>query len=97
MLKWTKQIIFATLQYMKTYTYRIIIEPDENATFHAYVPALRGCHTWGSSIDEARTNVKDALDVYVRSLIADGEDVPQDLGIEAFESISLPIPVRAYA
>ncbi|MBI5327377.1 MAG: type II toxin-antitoxin system HicB family antitoxin [Deltaproteobacteria bacterium] len=41
---------------MKTYTYRIIIEPDENKTYHAYVPALPGCHTWGKSIETARKN-----------------------------------------
>ena len=81
----------------QTYTYRVIIEPDEKGTFHAYVPALRGCHTWGNSIEEARANIKDALDVYVRSLIADGEDVPQDLGMEAFESVSLFVASPAHA
>ncbi|MEW6680097.1 MAG: type II toxin-antitoxin system HicB family antitoxin [bacterium] len=48
---------------MKTLTYHIIIEPDENNTFHAYVPALRGCHTWGTSIEEARRNIHDAINV----------------------------------
>jgi len=62
---------------MKTYSYRTIIESDENNTFHAYVPALLGCHTWGSSVEEARKNIRDAIDVYVRSLIADGETVPK--------------------
>lgn len=76
---------------MKTYTYRIIIEPDENKTYHAYVPALPGCHTWGESIEAARKNIKDAMDAYLRSLIADGERIPEDKGIEAVEMISLPI------
>lgn len=61
---------------MKLYTYRIIIEPDENNTFHAYVPALVGCHTWGNSLDEARQNIRDAMDAYLRSLRADGEPIP---------------------
>ncbi len=72
---------------MKFYTYRIIIEPDENNTFHASVPALPGCHTWGESLDEVRVNVRDAIDVYLRSLKADGESIPEDKGIEVFESI----------
>jgi len=53
---------------MKIYTYRVIIEPDERNAFHAYVSALPGCHTWGESMEEARKNIRDAIDVYVRSL-----------------------------
>jgi predicted RNase H-like HicB family nuclease len=81
---------------MKNITYRVIIEPDEKGTYHAYVPALRGCHTWGESIEEARENIKDAMDVYIRSLIADGEEVPEDKGVELFETISFKnlIPVK---
>lgn len=74
---------------MKSYSYRIIIEPDENNTFHAYVPALAGCHTWGNSVEDARKNIKDAMSAYLRSLTADGEKIPEDKGIEVVEIISL--------
>jgi antitoxin HicB len=77
---------------MKTYTYRIIIEPDEHSTFHAFVPVLPGCHTWGTSLEEARKNIRDALDVYLRSLAADGKPIPQDKGIEVLEMVTPPIP-----
>lgn len=62
---------------MKTYTFRIIIEPDENNTYHGYVPALPGCHTWGSNLEETKKNLKDALQTFITSLIEDGESVPQ--------------------
>jgi antitoxin HicB len=75
---------------MTTYSYRIIIEPDENKTFHAYVPSLPGCHTWGDSIETARKSIKDAMDVYLRSLMADDEKIPEDNGIEIVEMVSLP-------
>lgn len=75
---------------MESYTYRIIIEPDEHKTFHAYVPALPGCHTWGVSFTEARHNIRDAIDTYLRSMVADGERVPHDTGVEMFETISTP-------
>ena len=52
----------------KFYTYRVIVEPDERNTFHAYVPALPGCHTWGETLKETRENIRDAIDAYVRSL-----------------------------
>lgn len=75
----------------KIYMYRIIIEPDDDNTFHAYVPTLPGCHTWGKSLEETRKNIRDAIDVYVRSLLADNEPVPEDRGIEVVEMISLPL------
>jgi predicted RNase H-like HicB family nuclease len=63
------------------HTYRIILEADEGG-FHASVPALPGCHTWGKTIEEARAMVRDAIDAYLRSLIADGETVPAPKGVK---------------
>jgi len=72
---------------MKHYTFRTIIEPDENNTYHGWVPALTGCHTWGSSIEEVRKNLKEAIEAYIVSLKADNEPIPQDLGFEYFETV----------
>jgi predicted RNase H-like HicB family nuclease len=72
---------------MKSYTYRVIIEPDENDTFHAYVPALPGCHTWGETFEQTRQNIRDAIDIYLRSIIADKEQIPEDKGVEIMETI----------
>ena len=82
---------------MKSYTYRIILEPDEQNTFHAYVPALPGCHTWGETLEEARQNIRDAIDVYLRSLSADRERIPEDKGIEIIETISAPVAGKKLA
>ena len=75
---------------MQSYTYRIIIEPDEGSTYHAFVPALQGCHTFGKTMDEARKHIRDAIDVYLRSLIADGEPIPLDNGVEVVETVAIP-------
>ena len=81
---------------MESYTYRIILEPDAGG-YHAYVPALRGCHTWGKTIVDARKMVRDAIDVYIRSLVADGEPVPTDSGFELFETVQAPRGKRQLA
>lgn len=70
-----------------SYTFRTIIEPDEKGTYHGYVPALLGCHTWGETLEETRKNLKDAIAVYVASLLADGEQIPVERGFESFETI----------
>lgn len=73
---------------MKSLSYRIIIEPDGKKAFHGYVPALPGCHTWGKNIEETRENLRDAIDVYLKSLIDDGEAIPEDKGVEMIETIT---------
>ncbi|MEA5596649.1 type II toxin-antitoxin system HicB family antitoxin [Rivularia sp. UHCC 0363] len=33
--------------------YTVVIRPDENNTFVAYIPAIPACHAWGKTSDEA--------------------------------------------
>ena len=70
------------------YTYRVIIEPD-GKYFHAYAPALKGCHTSGKTIAEAKKNAREAIQVYVESLVMDGEKIPRDDSFETFQTIRL--------
>ena len=72
---------------MQYYTFRTIIEPDEKNTFHGWVPSLKGCHTWGNTIEETRINLKDAIKVYLLSLKEDNKEIPQEKGLEYFETI----------
>ncbi|MFI5264814.1 MAG: type II toxin-antitoxin system HicB family antitoxin [Candidatus Kapaibacterium sp.] len=60
---------------MKYFNYTIVIEPDEDA-FHAYVPALRGCHSIGDTPEEAKANIKEAIELYLESLLAHNEEIP---------------------
>jgi len=69
---------------MSTYTYRIIIEPD-GKQFHAYVPALRGCHTFGKTIAEAKKRVREAIICHLQGLVKDGGQVPREE--DSFEMI----------
>lgn len=80
---------------MNTHTYRVIIEPD-GKYFHAYVPALRGCHTFGKTILEAKKNVREAITAYLEALVKLGETIPADEGLELFETVSVK-KQRAYA
>jgi predicted RNase H-like HicB family nuclease len=57
-----------------TYQFTVVIEPDE-AGFHAYVPALPGCHTFGDTLDEARTNIVEAMELHIESTQADSEPI----------------------
>ena len=41
----------------KLIDYTIILRPDDNGTFVAYVPAIKGCHAWGKTHEEARSEL----------------------------------------
>ncbi|MBN1659392.1 MAG: type II toxin-antitoxin system HicB family antitoxin [Anaerolineae bacterium] len=60
---------------VNSYRFTVVIEPDEDV-FHAYVPALPGCHTFGATVDEARANIEEAMALHVESMLEDGEAVP---------------------
>jgi predicted RNase H-like HicB family nuclease len=50
-------------QAMKTFT--IIYEQDENGMWVASVRGVRGCHTQGRSIRQARNRIREALALFV--------------------------------
>ena len=73
---------------MNTNTYRVIIEPD-GKQFHAYAPALPGCHTFGKTITLTKKHIREAIAGYLECLIKEGELVPKDDGMETFESFKI--------
>lgn len=58
-----------------TYKIHVRLEPDEEG-FHAWVPALPGCHSWGRTKEEALANIKEAAELYLESMIAHGDPIP---------------------
>jgi antitoxin HicB len=58
--------------------FNIILRPEPEGGFTAIVPALPGCVTYGRSLAEARTMVRDAIAGYVESLRKHNETVPTD-------------------
>ena len=73
-----------------TYDFTIVIEPDEGG-FHAFVPALPGCHSFGDTIEEAQTNIAEAVELHVGSMLEDGEDVPIERTPFFVSRLSVPV------
>lgn len=66
--------------------YTVILEREDDGGFHAFVPALKGCHTQGDTEEEALANAHEAIEVYLESLKAHGEQIPaEDLLIRPIE------------
>ncbi len=47
--------------------YEAVFRQDTEGTWLVEVPTLPGCHTYGETLDEARTNLRDALALWLQS------------------------------
>ena len=56
---------------MKTIHFPIIIETDEDGVIIVSCPQFQGCHTYGKTIEEALSRIKEAIELCC-------EDTPLD-------------------
>jgi len=45
----------------------IVLEPQEEGGFTAYVPSLKGCISEGDTKEEALKNIKEAIELYLEA------------------------------
>ena len=77
----------------KTRIYALTVEPHEDEEgYLAYFPSLPGCQTWGATYEEAVKNAEEALEVYIETLAAHGDPIPEESGTD--EPVSLGVMVR---
>jgi predicted RNase H-like HicB family nuclease len=46
---------------------KVVFEPSDEGGFTAHVPALPGCISEGDTLDEARQNIREAIELYLES------------------------------
>ena len=77
----------------KVYSYSVFYEPAEEGGYVVRVPALPGCHTQGETLEEAEKNTKEAIELYIESLAAHHEPIPEER--RSFQSVvQVPVVVR---
>jgi antitoxin HicB len=77
---------------MTVHQFTVVIEPDDGA-FHAYVPALPGCHTFGSTVEEAQSNIAEAIELHIESMQEDGEPIPIEHEPLFITRLSVPVAI----
>lgn len=60
-----------------TYNFPVIIEKDEEGFFVADCPDLQGCHTQGQTLEEAITNIRDAIKLHLKILREEKQEIPK--------------------
>ncbi len=61
-----------------THRFTVIFEREDDGGYHVFCPTLPGCHTQSETVDEGLANIRDAIQLYVESLVEDGLPIPQE-------------------
>ena len=68
-------------------TFEVLLEPDDGG-FHVWCPALKGCHSYGETREEALANVRDAMEGWLLGAA--------ELGVQILhrESVQIEVPPK---
>lgn len=78
---------------MKFYTFELVIEKEaEDEGYLAYSPTLPGCFSNGKTIEEAKRNFREALQLHIESLQAHGDPIPQNDKLVHVEELIIGVP-----
>ncbi|MCL5256500.1 MAG: type II toxin-antitoxin system HicB family antitoxin [Chloroflexi bacterium] len=64
---------------MRQYHYTILLHPDKTqGGYWVTVPALPGCYSQGDTLEEAIAKAREAIHLYIATLISEGEPIPEE-------------------
>jgi len=66
---------------VKAYDYKVLLEPDETGGYVVSCPSLSGCYSQGETVEEALANIKEAIELCLEDLQAQGEAIPDPSGV----------------
>lgn len=70
-------------------SYAVVLELEPEGGYCAHIPAFRGVHTQGETVEEALTNARDVIAAYVEILAERGEPIPRS---NLATSVAITIP-----
>ena len=65
-------------QHSATHRFTVIFEKEDDGGYHVFCPTLPGCHTQSETLEEGTFNIREAIQLYVESLVEDGLPIPQE-------------------
>ena len=68
---------------MKVYHLPVVVEVDEDGYFIVSCPVFKGCHSYGKTIDEALTNLKEVVAMCVEE--QPSADLNKFIGVREME------------
>jgi antitoxin HicB len=65
-----------------TREFEVVLTPEKNGSYSVSVPALPGCTSQGETREEALAMIREAIELYLESLDAHGDPLPNPIEIE---------------
>jgi len=59
------------------YDFEVVLDPEEEGGYHVYAPAIKGCHSYGQTREEALKNIADAIEGCLAALKKHGYKIPE--------------------
>jgi len=78
---------------MKFYSFQIVIEKEpEDEGYLAYTPNVPGCFSNGATMEEAKRNIRQAIEQHLTSMLAHTQPVPQNDRLMHIEELTVAVP-----
>ncbi len=78
---------------MKYLSFQIVIEKEpEDEGYYAYSPTLPGCFSNGKTIEDAKRNIREAIQQHVESLLEHEDVIPTDEKLVHVEELTIGFP-----
>lgn len=71
-------IIVGMRKQKRVLSYQINLVPEKEGGYTVLVPTLPGCVSYGSTIEEATENVREAITLHLENLAAHKQPIPED-------------------
>lgn len=69
--------------------FSVAIHQDEDEVYIAVCPVLQGCHSYSHTVDEALTNIREAIEAHLNARRLVGDSLPR---LEVIE-VEVPSPL----
>ena len=78
---------------MKFHSFQIVIEKEpEDKGYFAYTPNVPGCFSNGKTIEEAKGNIREAIEQHLASMLAHAQPIPQNARLVHVEELTVAVP-----
>ena len=61
-----------------TRRFTVIFEKEDQGGYHVFCTILPGCHSQSETVEEGVANIREAIQLYIETLVEDGLPVPEE-------------------
>lgn len=77
----------------KVLKYDVVFEGYPDGGYTVTVPSLPGCISEGDTFEKAKSNIIEAIQLYLEDVIADGEELPVESNTTFVAPVEVNLPI----